>query len=152
MPLVPYIAVSDVFEDISEVHDYYIQTEIAYEMGIKHAPDKWCWFFKDYCMAHYLRCGTSVLPAIHYCDEDVKKLMKYKGAKTDYYITLKKYLENNMSLLYTSIALKIHRTTLFDRLNNIRELIDADLNDPNDRIRMLTSFKMMEILEIYGGS
>jgi sugar diacid utilization regulator len=147
--VVPNIGVSDVFEDFSELAQFHKQAAIAAEMGAQENPKDWRHFFQDYAMAHYYKFGTSVLPAIHFCDRDVRRLMSYRNTRTDYYHTLKVYLENNMNLLETSNALFIHRTTLFNRISKIKELISADLGNPEDRIRMLISFRLMEADKTY---
>lgn len=146
---VPCIGISDVFMDFQETAQYYKQAVIAAGMDTVNSRGRWCRHFRDYAMAHYFRHGTSFLPALHFCHEDVRRLMFYRGTRTDYYNTLKVYLENNMNLLLTAQALFIHRTTLFNRINRIRELITADLDDPEDRVSMLISFKLMEADKMY---
>lgn len=149
---IPHIGVSNVYNDFLETGQFYKQAVIAAEMGEKDEPDNWRHFFRDYVMAHYFKCGTSVLPAIHFCDEDVRRLMTQGTTGASYYNTLKVYLENNMNLLETSKALYVHRTTLFKRISKIKALISADLNNPEDRTRMLMSFKLMEADKKYGRS
>ncbi|SHI11172.1 PucR C-terminal helix-turn-helix domain-containing protein [Sporobacter termitidis DSM 10068] len=146
---IPGVGISDVYTDFMDTAAYHSQAVIAAEMGAEDSAARWCRHFRDYAMAHYFRYGTSVLPAIHYCDEDVRRLMAYQDTRTDYYGTLKAYLENNMNLLETSKALFIHRTTLFNRISKIREMISADLNSPEDRTRLLISFKLMEADKAY---
>jgi len=146
---IPNVGVSDICRDFKETVQYYRQAVIAAEMGSQDDGEIWYHFFRDYAMAHYFKHGTSVLPAIHFCHEDVRRLMSCRDSKTDYYNTLKVYLENNMNLLETSKALFIHRTTLFNRIGKIREFISADLNNPDERTRLLISFKLMDADKAY---
>jgi sugar diacid utilization regulator len=143
------MGVSEVFHDFTKTAQYYRQAVIASDIGPQLDIGGWCYFFEDCALAHFFRYGTSILPAIHFCDQDVKRLMTYRGTRTDYYQTLKVYLENNMNLLETSKALFIHRTTLFNRISKIRELVSADLDNPEDRVRMLISFQLMEADKAY---
>lgn len=96
-------------------------------------------------MRHYHEHGTSVLPAIYFCDPDVRALMAYRGTRKDYYHILETYLMHDMNLLHTSEALFVHRTTLFNYLKEIRGIIEADLDDPEQRLRLLLSFHIMRM-------
>jgi DNA-binding PucR family transcriptional regulator len=76
--------------------------------------------------------------------------MAFRGERKDYYAVLECYLEHNMNLLHTSEALFVHRTTLFNYLKEIRALIQADLDDPEARLRLLASFRIMAQDEVAG--
>lgn len=49
----------------------------------------------------------------------------------DYGTTLRVYLENNKSLARTAKQMFLHRNTIAYRINRIVELLDVDLDDPN---------------------
>ena len=135
------IGVSEEFEDLLETGEYFTESRIAASMCVEQNADV-C-RFGDVALAHYHRFGCSHLPAYHFCDRDVKKLIQYRGQHRDYYAILKTYLEHNMNLLRASEALFVHRTTLFNYLKEIREIIDGDLNDTETRLRMLASFEIL---------
>ena len=69
------------------------------------------------------------------------------GEGVDYYTTLKVYLENNMNLLHSAEKLYIHRTTLFYRINRVKEKLGLDLNDEETRRSLLMSFYIMDVAE-----
>ena len=104
--------------------------------------------FGGIALRHYHHFGCSKLSAAHFCDEDVKRLSVYRGQRIDYYEVLKCYLEHNMSLLHTSEALFVHRTTLFNYLKDIRSIVQADLDDPASRLRIIASYQIMELDEL----
>ena len=139
------IGISEVYADVLETDAYHREAQIAVEMGARIDAGAWCHRFRDFAMRHYYEHGTSELSAIHFCDGDVKRLMVYRGQRKDYYEVLETYLRNNMNLLRTSEALFIHRTTLFNYLKDIRGIIDADLDDVDQRLRMLFSFEVMRM-------
>lgn len=58
--------------------------------------------------------------------------------------TLKVYLECNCNLIRTSERLFLHKNTLLYRLNHIRSIIRCDLNDADDRLLLMLSFKLLE--------
>ncbi|NLG10853.1 MAG: PucR family transcriptional regulator [Coriobacteriaceae bacterium] len=142
--LVSHIGISSTFEDILEADQYFNEAAEAVVIGVEQDPMRWDYPFQEYAILHYHRFGTSRLSAVHYCDDDVRRLLAYRGKSIDYYQTLKIYLEHNMNLLQTSEALYIHRTTLFKRLTKIRSMIEADLDDARQRKRMQFSFMLLE--------
>jgi hypothetical protein len=147
-----HLGVSDMFKGILRLKLAYLEATIALSMGLQYSPAEWHYYFRDYAELHFFLHGVSLLLPFVYCDSDIRKLAAYKNTKVDYYSTLKVYLENNMNLLHTAEKLYIHRTTLFHRLKHIEEMISADLSDSETRVRLLTSFKLMEMGEIYSRS
>ena len=139
--MVEAIGSSELYADALLTDEYFAEARIAAdicaEMGIRVCR------FGDVALRHFRAYGCSQLPPVHFCDEDVKRLLPYRGQRKDYYAILKCYLEHNMSLLQTSEALFVHRTTLFNYVKEIRALIDANLDDPEARLRMLASFEIM---------
>lgn len=58
--------------------------------------------------------------------------------------TLKTYLECNCNLIRTAERLFLHKNTLLYRLNHIRSIIRCDLNDADERLLLMLSFKLLE--------
>jgi|GEM_PF-5288388 len=147
---VSHIGVSSDFGDVLEMHDYYREAAIALRMGVRDAPESRVHRFADFALRHYHEHGTSELSAIHFCDSDVRRLMAYRGERKDYYHILRTYLEQGLNQTRTAEVLYIHRATLFNYLNEIRDIIDADLDDADDRLRLLLSFEIMRMGEKEG--
>jgi hypothetical protein len=139
------VGVSDAFSDISDIGNYHREACIAVQLGRAKRPNDWYHAFARYALLHFYQNGTSVLPAVYYCDSNVRKLMESRDSKVDYCETLRVYLENDRNLLHAARTLNIHRTTLFYRLNRISEIIGGDLDDPAVRLRMLFSFELLEM-------
>ena len=136
---------SEEYADVLASVEYLREARIAAEMGAELGMAE-C-RFGDVALRHYHRFGCSQLPATHFCDVDVKRLVPYRGQRIDYYEVLRCYLEHNMNLLRTSEALFVHRTTLFNYLKDIRAIVNANLDDPTSRLRMLASFEIMALEE-----
>ena len=139
------IGISEEYDDVLLTDEYFIEAHIAAQASDELGAE--ARRFGDIALRHYHRHGTSKLSAVHFCDKDVKRLIAFRGKRKDYYEVLKTYLELNMNLLRASEALYVHRTTLFNYLKEIRSLIDADLDDPEARLRMLASFRIMALDE-----
>ena len=61
--------------------------------------------------------------------------------------TLRAYLECNCNLIRTAERLFLHKNTLLYRLNHIKSIIRCDLNDADERLLLMLSFKLLETLE-----
>ena len=61
---------------------------------------------------------------------------------TEFYGTLKAYLQNERSLVRTAAALGLHRNSLLYRVKRLEELVDANLEDPMVRLHLLLSYEV----------
>ncbi|MFD9702937.1 helix-turn-helix domain-containing protein [Lentzea sp. NPDC059081] len=59
--------------------------------------------------------------------------------------TLRTYLDNRSSVGLTAEALKLHRNTVTARLARIRELLDVDLDDPDERLAIAMACRIVEV-------
>ena len=58
--------------------------------------------------------------------------------------TLRTYLDCNCNLIRTAERLFLHKNTLLYRLNHIKSIIRCDLNDADERLLLMLSFKLLE--------
>ena len=72
----------------------------------------------------------------------LRLLQEDRENNTQLYYTLKIYLLNENNVTMAADSLHIHRNTLVYRLKQIRECIEADIND-NETARELLAFMMM---------
>lgn len=72
----------------------------------------------------------------------LRLLQEDRENNTDLYYTLKVYLLNENNVTMAADSLHIHRNTLVYRLKQIKECIEADIND-NETARELLAFMMM---------
>lgn len=84
----------------------------------------------------------SALPVAHPL---IEKLESYDRAhRTEYSRTLFCYLRNERNHQRTSAELSIHRNTLSQRIEKLREIWDPKLDDPQERFYLLYSFYARE--------
>ena len=55
------------------------------------------------------------------------------------------YLLTERSISSTAKIMHMHRNSVIYRLNKIQEILGLDLNDPDVRLRLLISFKILEL-------
>ncbi len=100
-------------------------------------------------MPYIFRQSIRELPAHLLCRKELFLLRAYdEEHRTDFFKTLKVYLEQNMNISHTSEALIIHRSTLLYRLERIRALTGMNLNTPKLRFSLLYSYYLIEDQEL----
>ena len=142
---------SEVFYDALLAADFYREAYIALRSGRANQPEEFFHRFSDYSFYNLLHYGLDELPPIRYCDRNVLRLAELEDSRVDYCETLRTYIENDRNLLRTAELLHIHRTTLFYRLNKIKDELDADLDDPETRLKIWISFILLD-LERHSGT
>lgn len=140
--------ISNEFDDIFNSKLYYKQARKAYETGSISRPYQCIYHFKDYAVRYILRHYADELPIEMICAEGVIRLIEYeKESNVEYCKTLSTYMRNNMNAIQTAKMLYIHRSTMLFRLNRIKEILKMDFNDPDDRLYLEISLKLLGIDE-----
>jgi len=137
--------VSHPFSSVRDTKYYYLQSCKALELGARHDPDNYCYFFSDYALRYILNQNSSTQPTRTLCMEGIKMLRDIDQSNgSDYCHTLKVYFENGMNLQKTANDLFIHRSTLTYRLNRIQKEAQIDLNDYKSRLYAMLSLELFD--------
>lgn len=122
------------------------QAEIALYYGNRYYPQLWIHKFDEISDKYLMNCLINDLPPEMVSVPEVVLIDKYdRQHDTQYLQTLKIYLENNMHQVSTAKELFIHRTTLLYRLEKIQELFGLTLADPQKRMHVILSIKLLEM-------
>lgn len=126
------------FDSFLQSRARYRQAQIAINLSVGLAG---VFYFRD-CLLEYslseLRKLNHELELIH---PALKTLRAYdRKNDNELYQTLRIYLENERNMVKTAEQLCVHRNTMKYRMHRIAALIDADLNDPRERLYILLSF------------
>ena len=132
--------VSNHFRRMSDLRGYCDQARAALTIE----PGEGLHFYRDVMLAHML----SHIPPDQTRFLISPDIFRLQEASRDYSFspvdTLKAYLECNCNLARTAERLFLHKNTLLYRLNHIRSIIRCDLNDADDRLLLMLSFKLLE--------
>lgn len=136
---------SRVFRNLPEASFAYRQAGIALEMGLRQNPQLWKHSFDDYSLSYLMQSCTRELPARFVCSPALL-LLRQKDRETgsDYYHTLKAWLEHGQNTVQTAKDLFIHRGTLIYRLDKIREMTGIDLDAWQEQMYLLFSYQLLE--------
>lgn len=95
----------------------------------------------DYLMG---KCTEKLEPKV-ICSRAVLTLREYdREHKTDYFETLRTYISCQMNAVKAAKALFIHRSTFLYRMAHIREMVNIDLEDPDQLLYLLLTCKLLE--------
>lgn len=136
--------ISIAFDDLSLLSSFYSQSSIAAEYAALNRLNT-CDSFSTHAMQHILEHLSSDLHYKALCPQGLLELIKYDKLKgKNFTEVLKIYLENNMSIAKTINILYMHRTTFLYQIERIKEILDMDLNDPDNRIWIQLALKLLE--------
>ena len=133
------------FHQLSMFVEYAAQAGKAIEIGKQRNSVESFFAFSDYVLDYIIGHFTEEFSIHSICSEAVLKLISSDQEKnTDYLRTLRAYFDNNYQPTATANALFIHRSTLAYRLEKIAELTGADINDPDTRLYLQISMRLLE--------
>ncbi|MBC3796167.1 PucR family transcriptional regulator [Acetobacterium tundrae] len=138
--------VSNLCSNFMQLSFYYLQAEIAVNQGIQRNETIWCHKFADYALNYLLQEACHKMPAELLCAPELTVLKNYdRRKKTDYYLTLKTYLDNHRNATQTAKELYIHKATMVYRLKRLKELTGIDYDDKDKMLYLHLSCKILEI-------
>jgi len=132
--------VSNRFRNIAALAGYYAQAIAA----LNSLAESGLCFYQDIMLDHILshipdeKIGFLISPDIARLEEANSH---FSFSLTE---TLRCYLECNCNLIRCSQQLFIHKNTLLYRLNHIRSIIHTDLDNADERLLLMLSFRLRE--------
>jgi len=133
------------FAGLQSLKQYYLQSRIALEEGMKRYPLRWVNRFEDIALDYLMgKCVEKLEPEV-ICSRAVLTLREYdREHKTDYFETLKTYISCQMNAVKAAKKLFIHRSTFLYRMAHIREMVNIDLENPDQLLYLLMTCKLLE--------
>lgn len=141
------LSVSDIFKNILEIGNFYRQgmdtLKLVYDLNLEGN----IFFYEDLKFYHLLyRTGLNK-ELLNFCSDGLLKIIQYdKENDTEYYETLKTYIEKDSNAVQSADKLFIHRNTMNYRLNKIKEIGNINLDNGEEIFRLNMSIKILEYL------
>ena len=136
---------SRVMEGHGNLRRQYVQACVALDVGSRVKSYLWIHHFDAVAFPYLLEQCTKRLPGYMVCHPGLLKLQETDQEQhTEYYETLRAYLEENLSATQASRRLFIHRSTFLYRLERIKELLESDFQDPEERLYLSFSYRLLE--------
>lgn len=123
----------------------YLQAKIALEVGSRKKPYVWIHKFDQIVLTYILEQTTKKLPASMLCHERLLELKKLDEIHhSEYMLTLRTYLEQNLNATQTANEMFIHRSTFLYRLEKIKAVLQSGLEDPDEIFYLNLSLRLLE--------
>lgn len=140
-----YAGISSPVWGIEELHYAFLQAGIALERAFYLKNDRWVIPFSTCALDYMLKnMRMDMLPG-HLVAPELLALIDHDERKgTEYFVTLRIFLQSERNIPEASKALIIHRTTLVYRIKRIQALTGLNLDDPEQRLYLQLSLKLLE--------
>lgn len=140
-----YAGISSPAWGIDHLKYAFLQADIALKMAFSLQNERWIIPFSTCALDYILQSLGTALPPGHLAAPELLVLLDHDQRKgTPYFATLRAFLHSERDIPRTSKALIIHRTTLLYRLKRIQDITGIDLDDPDQRLYLQLSLKLLE--------
>ncbi len=136
---------SRIMEGHMNLRRQYLQAKIALDVGGRKKPYIWIHKFDQIILPYIMEQTTKTLPATMLCHERLLELKKLDEAhNSEYMLTLRTYLEQNLNATQTANEMFIHRSTFLYRLEKIKAVLQSGLEDPDEIFYLNLSLRLLE--------
>ena len=147
-----YAGISDPMESCQDIwRAYHHQALPALELGHKFQDRQdqdlgRLFWYADYRLYRIIEAAHASIPEREMINDFLLRIVDYdKDHHTAYFRTLCTYLRMERNFTDTAAALHLHRNTVIYQIHRIEELFCLDLTDPELRLQILMSERMLEI-------
>ncbi|MDO4260909.1 MAG: helix-turn-helix domain-containing protein [Eubacteriales bacterium] len=136
--------VSREFSDCALLLSAWSQSRFALQTGLGTTPPRPLCPFDDCALLYLLRHGTgSFLPEQIAHPGLLLLLRRDRERGTSYYATLRAYFDCQYNAAAAAKSLYIHRSSFINRMERVQELIGWNQQDPDERLYMMISFRIL---------
>lgn len=142
-----YAAFSSTLCKCAGVTTAYKQAVEAMTYGRRLSPAQQVYYYRDYYIYHMIDSYSQHFPLEKMYVQKLALFMDDNNYKSSNLYLLRTYLINERNISQTAKLLYMHRNSVIYRIARIRETLNMDLDDPDVRLRLLISFKILELLD-----
>ncbi|MBN1315573.1 MAG: helix-turn-helix domain-containing protein [Anaerolineales bacterium] len=144
-----FAGVSFKFSSIIDLKRHYEQAKHALSIGKLLKRDKHVFLYDDLYVYDLLTIINRHANLKDFCHPSIDKILDYDRENgVDYYNTLFEYVMGGANMAQVANKLYIHRNTLYHRIKKISEITGMDLENGDDYLKLLLSFKIVELYNI----
>ncbi|MGE7904628.1 PucR family transcriptional regulator [Peribacillus sp. NPDC094092] len=137
-----HISISAPFQDLKDLDEKIKSATKIMEMGLKFRPNEKIYAYDKLGIYEILINMSNDTYAVKYAEEVLKPLANHDGHLLE---TLIVFLDTNGNVTRTAEKLYIHRRTMTYRLQKIKDLINMELDDPENLFILRFCLKMKEL-------
>lgn len=137
--------ISDVIPNIDDFKSAYVNAQWIIRM-LEGKVERNFYLFYDDLEIKKLLLNNKRSDLEQFSKKFLGKLLEPDNDSKEYMRTLKLYIQSNGNWTYTKDQLHIHGNTLSYRLNRIMSILNLDLNDYNDRLKVQIALEIQDLL------
>lgn len=135
--------ISNRFSDILDLKKYYEQAVKALYFNKLLKLNQLINIYSDFQFLDFMKQCYDKIDCEDYYHSIVEELRDYDDKKqSELGKTLYYYLDNNKSIAETSLKMHLHKNTINFRINKIKQLCKTDLNNYQEVLHILLSYKL----------
>lgn len=139
------VGVSDIFHNFFRLRSGFTQASIALQYQHCRPRKTDVSDFLQLVNYFFMTCAAKQADPVAICHEWLFELRAMDAERgTEYYKTLRAYLENERKLTETAQSLHVHRSTLQYRIDKLNELMQLSLDDAELRLYLLNCFRLLD--------
>lgn len=138
-----YAGLSNCFQNIIEIPEYYKQALRAIELGICTVDNPNLFLYEDYYLEHMKNIFVQKESSKTFCHPKMKLLLDYdKKHDSELAYTLYMYLIHERNIAAASTAMHMHRNSLVYRIKKINLLIGDNYESYRERQYLILSYEI----------
>lgn len=135
------------YEDMTALNKSFYEARAALTMNLINRSENPVTHFNDLGIYRILFDLKNKRELYQFYKETAGVIMDYdKANNTEYFITIRTYMDQNYSTNNTAQKLFVHYNTIRYRLAKIKALFGADMDDEEDRINLYMAVKISDFL------
>lgn len=144
---VEYIGVGSTINDLIDLHKSYRESVFAHKVATSSNAKIQYFSALGLFRIFYETQDKSILESI--AKTTLSSIIAYNSIhNSEYFETLKVYLNHGSSILETALIMNTHRNTINYRMRKIREILGKDLDDPQYIFNLMLAYNIMDYLDI----
>lgn len=140
-----HIGVSLLFTELSHLRMGYDQARIAIDIGHKLDPDALEYHYSKYYLNDMLDCYREKFALDDVIVRHLNQLTGERGYSNSNLLLLYHYLNTERNISLTAKRVFMHRNSVIYRLQRIQDVLNLDLDDPDVRLRLMITFKILQM-------
>ena len=141
------MGISLLFNQMEKLHVAYQQAVSAVSIGKKHALNDNAYFYSNYYLEDMLEHYSEIMPLEDAYTRYLDRLIDDNNGSCSNLKLLYYYLCSERNISLTAKYVHMHRNSVIYRIQKIQDLLSLNLDDPDVRLRLLISFKILEMTD-----
>ncbi len=142
-----YAGISNEFNSITKLADYYKQALRAIELGVCNKNEPGLFIYQNFYMQHIANIFTQKESEKTFCHPKLQLLLDYdKAHDSELAYTLYMFLISERNVSAAADAMYMHRNTIIYRLKKIDSLVQIDYSSFHERQYLILSYELSKVI------